>query len=398
MFAFLACFFCQAISGGNCSLYIFLCVVKKKHAIHASFLSFFSSSFFGSSSNFNHFFSLVFSPFLDIQNAYFFPTLNAMANFCRIQIVQEAIKMYLPLPNGTFDEVVFALVATVAVVAFVVVVLLSSFACAVVACILFVVVTMVAFVGCVTVDCVVWALRKSKIDCDLSIRFSVCNRIGPSDVWLLLTRCWTKIEPSGMFAVVAEPDVTPLEIDAVDTTVAVVDFLIVDGWNITAFEVDAFDVAVADDIDLIGDWIKMRPFASPIFVVFIRCVVWSWCCCWCCWTIIDLSSSLAIKLPPLVPFNRFNNSWLFCSIIWPFSVRAPRIKMMFPCCCIVVESPPINVKCVVLLPQLPLPTSMIFTLLMSLFWPVTFNSFDVPFPTAPCSSVVCPSEREKNER
>lgn len=46
-----------------------------------------------------------------------------------------------------------------------------------------------------------------------------------------------------------------------------------------------------------------------------------------------LSSSFGLLILTAPLLSRLSSSWPFCKIIWPFSVRAPRIKIILLACC-----------------------------------------------------------------
>lgn len=193
--------------------------------------------------------------------------------------------------------------------------------------------------------------RNNRIDGDLSMRFNVCNRIGPSFVPFLFNRCCKMIEPSGMVAV--------WPVDATDVNVVV-----------------AFDVVTffkADDVVCNWSVLPLIPFPLNEFVSMIWLVVMLaffnadcstnlpvsvvvvcfdvanvlandvvvFLCNKIDGDVVDvlhvvLSSSATLLLMLTAPlFNKLNNSWPFCKIIWPFSVRAPRINIILlaGCCC-----------------------------------------------------------------
>lgn len=138
--------------------------------------------------------------------------------------------------------------------------------------------------------------RNTKIDWDLSSRLRVCNRIGPSAEPFLWIRCCTIIDPSGsceLFLTVADCS-------------TIVPWC---GWWCWWWPSPALMAA---------GWRKIVPPPPPPSV---ECLAFlkRECC-----KRIGLSSS----------FRRLNNSWLFCSTIWPFSLREPRTRMMLPwwCC------------------------------------------------------------------
>lgn len=233
-----------------------------------------------------------------------------------------------PVPNGIFDETVL-FVDAVPALPLPPLLLVFSLAFALFSTVMWlaavaVVVFMVAL-DVVSVELVLWALRNSRMDCDLSNRLSVCNSIGTSVAPFLFKRCCRKIDPSGIaFAVWFDFFVGAETVLAGGKRTIVwppdVAVLISTIWWAVAF-------------DRIGDCTKilcpdpMASFADLVTVDVVVVVVLK-PECGGNWMIFS-SSQLILTVP--VPFNKFSNSWLFCKMIWPFSVRAPRIRMILLC-------------------------------------------------------------------
>lgn len=187
---------------------------------------------------------------------------------------------------------------------------------------------------------VLWLFRNSSIDGDLSMRFKVCNKIGPSFVAFLLHRCWRIMEPSGKAELLS----------AEAAEVNVVTFDVVDFLNTGAdcnrvvplipFPFNAFASTIWLLALFSADWITnlFDSFSVCLAVLQIEVVNEVFCKRSddeLAVLHIVLSSSLVLLKLTAPLFNRLNNSWPFCKIIWPFSVRAPRIKIMLLdwCCC-----------------------------------------------------------------
>lgn len=170
---------------------------------------------------------------------------------------------------------------------------------------------------------VVALLRNSRIDGDLSMRFRVCSKIGPSFEQFLFNLCWNMIDPSEMLVV---PDVfdvwiecrtalpfPPFKVAAVAASaiwlaVMVVEFFNVD-WITNLFDscvsFGVVDILVSDAAFL------CKRIDGEFDVLLVR-----------------LSSSLLAATLTAPLFNKLNKSCPFCKMICPFSVRAPRIKIM----------------------------------------------------------------------
>lgn len=266
--------------------------------------------------------------------------------------------MYLPAPNGIFDEMGFVLslvsgLSSSLLPLSTVIWLLTD-----------VVLTIVglAVVSVQVVVPVVCEFRNNKIDGDLSMRLRVCNKIGPSLVPFLFKRCWSMIDPSGNVVAVVAPvtvvvpatDVRTVAdafdvvaffkaCDECNSVLAFMPFPLNVEFNEFASMIWLFVILAFFNADWITNllvsfdvcfWVGAIVFANDVFV---RC------------NRIDgeldvmhvvLSSSpllllLLILTAPL--FNKLNKSWPFCRIIWPFSVRAPRIRIILLgcwwCCC-----------------------------------------------------------------
>lgn len=168
-------------------------------------------------------------------------------------------------------------------------------------------------------DMVTPLLRKTRIDCVLSSRFSVCKRIGPSTVVVcpfLAICCCRIMEPSGrqaeLFFSTAFCIITCCCCCCIDWCICCIGCcwsIIVplpdddDDDDVDCIRiVDSFDDDVADNVGIVVD------------VVDNNCVGLRRACC----STIDLSSSL----------SRLNSSWLFCNTICPFSLREPRTTMI----------------------------------------------------------------------
>lgn len=193
---------------------------------------------------------------------------------------------------------------------------------------------------------VVWLLRNSRMEGDLSIRLRVCNKIGPSLEIFLFIRCWNMIDPSGMLvappAVVNVDVANVLDADAffnpcVDcSTDAVLFNPLPFNTDVSAIWLFVMVVAVFKD-----DWIiNLFDSVDNFGAVDATLVNFAFLCsriegAFDVWHVRLSSSLLAILTVPL--FNKLSKSCPFCRIIWPFSVRAPRIKMMLlgwcDCCC-----------------------------------------------------------------
>lgn len=201
--------------------------------------------------------------------------------------------------------------------------------------------------------------RNSRIDGDLSMRLSVWSKIGPSFVPFLLSRCCNMIEPSGMPAVLA------VDVSAVVVVLVVFNACVVCNsvvvlpppppppplifvpfplnvfasmiWLlVTFFNADcstnllaSFDVC----FDVVGDAVVAVATTELANVVFRWCKRIDGAVDVLHVVLLSSSAELLIETAPL--FNKLNNSWPFCSIIWPFSVRAPRIRIILLgwCCC-----------------------------------------------------------------
>lgn len=266
------------------------------------------------------------------------------------------MNVHLPAPNGTFDDVdlVFSLIAvfssSLLLLASTVIWLLIDL----------VLTTFWVAVVSVQVDVppVVWLLRNNKIDGDLSMRLSVCNKIGPSfdnrfDPFFF-NRCWNMIDPSGMLLPVLAAVVTVATLLVVNVDVAnvfdVVAFfnacvecssaavpLIVFPFNVCISPAHTWLLVVVLVVMLAVffnvDWITNLFDSVDKFGVVAAATLVS--DAFLCSRIdgefdvlhVRLSSSLlAMLTAPL--FNKLNKSCPFCKIIWPFSVRAPRIKII----------------------------------------------------------------------
>lgn len=184
----------------------------------------------------------------------------------------------------------------------------------------------------------------------------------------LLSRCCNIIEPSGIVVAV----VVVVAVDAIlfiDATVpdafdvvAIFFFkacvecnrtvagFVVDVWFLTPFPLNVFASIIWFVVRLaffkVADWITYFWLVDSFVICFgvvvtvfdtVVVLIREFC------NRIDgddvgvppvvlISSLLLILTAPL--FSKLSNSWPFCKIIWPFSVRAPRINiMLLGCCC-----------------------------------------------------------------
>lgn len=264
-------------------------------------------------------------------------TQNYVETLASMSIKELWFFFHLPAPNGTLDDAglflslasfLSSLLLPITVIWFPIDVVLTTFG-----------------LGVVRVQVVVpgvWVFRKSKIDGDLSIRLRVCNNIGPSFVPFLFNRCWRIIDPSGMVAVVA---VEATEVNVVaDAFDVVIVFKACDECNrvplmpfppsalvsmiwLAFFNAD-WITNLLDSVDRHCLDIGATVVASDVFL---------------CKRIDGAFDVLHVILssspPPLMLtaplFNKLNKSCPFCRIIWPFSVRAPRINIILLgwCCC-----------------------------------------------------------------
>lgn len=162
-------------------------------------------------------------------------------------------------------------------------------------------------------------LRNTKIDCDLlSSRLSVCSSIGvPSVLPFLAIRCWTIMEPSGRHV-----PVTVLFFALVDcTSTGAPTWCWWCGcccccWSCCSDSKPFFSTIVPPPVTMPLGCSSIRPseVADDLAAVLKRV---------CC-SNSGLSSSL----------SKLSSSWLFCSTIWPFSLRDPRTRMMLPPCAV----------------------------------------------------------------
>lgn len=269
---------------------------------------------------------------------------------------KNVMLLYLPAPNGILDDVVlfFSLdsVFSPSLLASTVIwlltdVVLTTFGVAVVSVQVVVVFWLLAALLPPPTPLPAWLLRNSKIDGDLSMRLSVCNKIGPSLVPFLFNRCCNIIEPSGMVVAVAVAVEWLLAVDTTDVNVvAEAAFDAVAFFNVC---VECSNVALVliplpFNVDASMIWLVFGFFSADwITNLFVSVdnfdVVDTVFLCnkidgeFDVLHVIFSSSLLLMLTAPL--FNKLNKSWPFCRIICPFSVRAPRIKIILlaGCCC-----------------------------------------------------------------